>query len=752
MQRMQEVIAVWKLDGKVTAVVTDNASNGIKAVNALRDILEPNDVTCSAHILYLSIKQALSDKEINGLCQKSGKLVAHFRHSTIASDQLTRRQELLGLPTERLTQSCPTRWRSTYQMLAKLIKHRPAIQTDATVFVCHLCTTIEVLETRLRVSEKEIETLQGVILAVKDQLQEPLKDDEHSCSPQPILTVSAASQAHSVEGAEVQQKRDHPGIVPNGGQTLQSVQEQLSPADAGTQSGEGAQRDDGGFVHASGEAQGLSEQAQDTGCIGETRRPKHGTDDEPNKRKADDHDQTQNTGRRSKKKRKENKKATCCSTPEILGASKRRPASPGWHSLSGVYHRRGCDPAGQGDSSFLGIHEPHMNSGKPSRRPLQTTGSNAPVPAVEKQFPIPEPPGTANRINIHQREIGGDVQYALVGTLHEHTQLDYSTTKGQLPTLNTPLRLPGKSSVPLTWGQHLGIAHPTVTPWQALSPSVSPELYQMVGEMVRQQMMQQHLRLPTQSPNESQAPAKTPMRTHKRQGDPIKTLKEENIVLYGVAETHLRELEEPPIDPEWQWVGCNLTGGCHKGGGVGVLWRSNTAWMPMKGPCVEHIWVSGNLLGESVLFGVVYLTVTSGAHDGNAKLLQCIAEDVKRWGADREVLLMGDFNGHIPATDGFLDYNGQLLLRCAEQLSLEIVDLRADCEGCFTWCARSSRSTIDYALVNAKLAARITQIHIDEEGQFSLGSDHNRIRPHVTSTEAWYVFAEQVNREGRRGV
>ncbi|KAL1463969.1 hypothetical protein MTO96_043093, partial [Rhipicephalus appendiculatus] len=79
--------------------------------------------------LHLSIKKALSHKEIDGLCQKSGKLVAHFRHSTIASDELSRRQQLLGLPTERLTQSCPTRWGSTYQMLAKLVKHRPAIQS-----------------------------------------------------------------------------------------------------------------------------------------------------------------------------------------------------------------------------------------------------------------------------------------------------------------------------------------------------------------------------------------------------------------------------------------------------------------------------------------------------------------------------------------------------------------------------------------------------------------------------------------------
>ncbi|KAH7943509.1 hypothetical protein HPB52_009165 [Rhipicephalus sanguineus] len=195
------------------------------------------------------------------------------------------------------------------------------------------------------------------------------------------------------------------------------------------------------------------------------------------------------------------------------------------------------------------------------------------------------------------------------------------------------------------------------------------------------------------------------------------TLNREDITLYGVAETHLRELEEPPVDPDWQWAGCNRTGDSRKGGGVGVLWRSNAAWVPS---LVCPLW--------SVLFGVVYLTVTSGPHDGNDKVLQCIVEDVKRWGTGREVLLMGDFNGHIPATDGYLDYNGELLLRCAEQLSLEIVNLRNDCEGCFTWCARSSRSNIDYALVTAKLAARIAQVHINEDGQFSLGSDHNRIR------------------------
>ncbi|KAH7969549.1 hypothetical protein HPB52_019377 [Rhipicephalus sanguineus] len=168
MQRIQEVIAVWKLDGKVTAVVIDNASNGIKAVNALRDILEPNDVTCSAHSPHLSIKKALSDKEIDGLCQKTGKLVADFRHSTIASDQLTRRQELLSLPRERLTQSCPTRWSSTYQMHAKLIKHRPAIQSvlaDRAIVTANSAQNLEISQQEWNVISELCEVLEPLQLA-----------------------------------------------------------------------------------------------------------------------------------------------------------------------------------------------------------------------------------------------------------------------------------------------------------------------------------------------------------------------------------------------------------------------------------------------------------------------------------------------------------------------------------------------------------------------------------------------------------
>ncbi|KAH7969417.1 hypothetical protein HPB52_017828 [Rhipicephalus sanguineus] len=76
----------------------------------------------------------------------------------------------------------------------------------------------------------------------------------------------------------------------------------------------------------------------------------------------------------------------------------------------------------------------------------------------------------------------------------------------------------------------------------------------------------------------------------------------------------------------------------------------------------------------------------------------------------------------------FRETNGSLLVQLAEDLSLEVTNLRPDCEGMDTWCARSSQSCIDYALVSRKLAMHIARVHVDESGQYSVGSDHNRIK------------------------
>ncbi|KAH6946036.1 hypothetical protein HPB50_011279 [Hyalomma asiaticum] len=88
------------------------------------------------------------------------------------------------------------------------------------------------------------------------------------------------------------------------------------------------------------------------------------------------------------------------------------------------------------------------------------------------------------------------------------------------------------------------------------------------------------------------------------------------------------------------------------------------------------------------------------------------------------------------ALDGFQDFNGDLVDLTARDLNLEIANLRDDCEGEFTWCARNSRSCIDYVLISPKLSRHVTSVTIDEDGKFSVGSDHNRMKL-TFSTSTW---------------
>ncbi|KAH7943549.1 hypothetical protein HPB52_009205 [Rhipicephalus sanguineus] len=218
---------------------------------------------------------------------------------------------------------------------------------------------------------------------------------------------------------------------------------------------------------------------------------------------------------------------------------------------------------------------------------------------------------------------------------------------------------------------------------------------------------------------------------------------EEDIEIYAAAETHLRVMEEPPVHKSWQWAGLNRSGESRKGGGgIGFLWKTRSAWKKLDSPWVEHMWVEGYLQGLPVLVGVVYFAVSAGADAGNSSMAQCIREDVARWASHREVLIMGDFNGHLQALDGFQDTNGELLLTLARTLALEVLNLRPECEGQYTWSARNSRSCIDYVLVTPALARRLTHMNIDENGEFSIGSDHNRIKLSF-SRSSWRTIAKE---------
>ncbi|KAL3181083.1 hypothetical protein MRX96_037139 [Rhipicephalus microplus] len=166
----------------------------------------------------------------------------------------------------------------------------------------------------------------------------------------------------------------------------------------------------------------------------------------------------------------------------------------------------------------------------------------------------------------------------------------------------------------------------------------------------------------------------------------------EHILLYAVAETHLWELEEPPIiHADGRWEGKNRT-------------------------------------GIPVAVCLVYFAVKGVHYEENEQLLECVLGDAERLANWREVLILGDFNGHISKLDGYTDANGILLTQLAEQLQLEFHNTASCCDGQTTWCAQGSGTSIDYALASYGLAKALRLLHIDKEGMHSIGSDHNRLR------------------------
>ena len=128
--RLHNVISHWDLDGKVLAVVTDNAPNAKNSVRALENLLITKGVTCAAHSLQLCVTNALKITGIRSICEQASKLVGHFRHSNIAATALERKQEQLGLVKLKLIQNCSTRWDSTFSMINRLILNRSAITNE----------------------------------------------------------------------------------------------------------------------------------------------------------------------------------------------------------------------------------------------------------------------------------------------------------------------------------------------------------------------------------------------------------------------------------------------------------------------------------------------------------------------------------------------------------------------------------------------------------------------------------------------
>ena len=82
------------------------------------------------------MEEGLSVNAISRAIAVTRNLVGHFNHSPLATSELRKWQESMGLPALKLQQDCPTRWNSQFYMTKTLLQCRwpvSAVLSDETV-------------------------------------------------------------------------------------------------------------------------------------------------------------------------------------------------------------------------------------------------------------------------------------------------------------------------------------------------------------------------------------------------------------------------------------------------------------------------------------------------------------------------------------------------------------------------------------------------------------------------------------------
>ena len=115
----------WGLEGKVNAIISDNAAN---LVAAIEDIPGVTHIPCASHTLQLVVmNEVLRDISLNEIITQAKKIVTYYKHSTKATISFQNSQSAINAPSHRLIQDVPTRWNSTFLMLNRLYEQREAI-------------------------------------------------------------------------------------------------------------------------------------------------------------------------------------------------------------------------------------------------------------------------------------------------------------------------------------------------------------------------------------------------------------------------------------------------------------------------------------------------------------------------------------------------------------------------------------------------------------------------------------------------
>ena len=88
---------------------------------------------------------------------------------------------------------------------------------------------------------------------------------------------------------------------------------------------------------------------------------------------------------------------------------------------------------------------------------------------------------------------------------------------------------------------------------------------------------------------------------------------------------------------------------------------------------------------------------------------------------------MEDFNAHFNDKEEPLDCRAKFVPRLCEVVVFRTVNFEAITKGKWTWQGGKKRSVIDYVLASQGIAYSVTQMTVDDERWFDIGSDHNLI-------------------------
>lgn len=130
----------------------------------MSDIVEETGgLTCGAYSLQLSIYKGLQIYDNDNIICKPSKIVAHFRHSNVATNALEKAQEQAQYEKKKLIQNCRTHWNSTYFMLERQVENRISVET---VLSNRTVTSIAIAQ-KLEVSEYEWILMENLIKVLK---------------------------------------------------------------------------------------------------------------------------------------------------------------------------------------------------------------------------------------------------------------------------------------------------------------------------------------------------------------------------------------------------------------------------------------------------------------------------------------------------------------------------------------------------------------------------------------------------------